>query len=106
MLYEDDDELPCKKIHGKARMEATEMRFAQETSDYFQPSDFKELTEESVLLLLSWSNWESSRKVERTYVALKFKEDKLTDVDNYRPVGLKLIWSKVIAWLTGGRITN
>lgn len=31
MFYVDDDELPCKKkkkIHGKARMEATKMRFA------------------------------------------------------------------------------
>lgn len=42
----------------------------------------------------------------KTYVVLIFKKDKLNDLDNYSPVSLKLIWSKVMEWLTGDSITN
>lgn len=42
----------------------------------------------------------------KTYVVLIFKKDKLNDLNNYSPVSLKLIWSKVMEWLTGDSITN
>lgn len=42
----------------------------------------------------------------KTYVVLIFKKDKLNDLDNYSPVSLKLIWSKVMECLTGDSITN
>lgn len=120
MLYVDDDELPCKK-KNKKNMEKQGWKLLKWDLHKKLQITFIQVILKSWLKNLccyycfvafvsffpkSWINWESSRKVEKTYVVLMLKKDKLTDLDNYSPVSLKLIWSKVIEWLTGDWISN